>query len=671
MINFSVVDVGGLLLAVLASAVVLVAPGYALTRVFWMSGTSDARHPLTGVLLGLALLPVIDSVLTRFCGLDLALGINLLLAIVAGGLAARAPGGMARPSRVTLVLLGCWLVLLTIEWVDFDVAGKLYQPLTVFDAVKHAATTQAIFDSGAPPRDAFFLRPERASYYYFFYTLAALVERLGGGLVDSKAAVGGLAFWTGVGAYGLVRVCLQRAGLAVSRPSLIVAVMAAGGLDCLAVLFFAWSRHYWVADPLQWNEQVGAWLEDVLWVPHHVTALIAGTIACVILCDAMGASQQEKAPRMPFLLAPIAAGLAFASTLGLSIWVTLGFGVTVLAWIAILLIERRWRALLPLLLAGLVALVFAAPQLLDLAAGRAGAGPFPIVAEVRGFTPAELLVPPGPIRFVARLLALPLNYAFEFGVLSLGSAFFWFRRRPSDGGGEFARVLVIAAASGLLVGGFLRSTLFNNDLGWRVMLLPLLAGTVWTIAVLDRPAVAPSHPRRVRAPAFSVLLCLGWATVLYMAVVMRAYPFMTVNPSARFMAADPATERGLRVAYGWAATHLPSTAVVQQDPTKRRAFAFGVYGRHQIAIADSFASLYGADPAAVMARLDAVGPIFRTSLSVSDVGARAAANGIDDLIVTAADPVWSEPGSFVWRVKPIFESDRVRIIPVVTLEAAR
>ena len=671
--NFSLMDTGGFLAAVLACGFVLVAPGYALARLSRVSHNAGPPDLLTGVVIGLATLPAIDSIAVRFCGLGVALSISLVLAAAGAGFALR-DHALVRPSQLGLALIGGWLVLLMIEWVDLDIAGKLYQPLTIFDAVKHAATTQAIYDSGAPPRDAFFLRPERSSYYYFFYTPAALVMRLCLGLVDAKAAVGGLVFWTGLGAFGLVRLTLARIGFDQAigrRPLLITAVMAAGGLDIMAVLYFAWTRSYWMADPLQWNDvQVGQWFEDILWVPHHVAALIAGTVGLVALTDIAGdgkALVQRSAAASVIL-----AGLCFAASFGLSIWVTLGFVVTVAVWGLVLLVERRWRAAACLTLAGMIALLLTIPQLIDLKAGRAGGGPVPIALAVRSFLPIHLYVPDGPWQVLGDFVCLPINYGIEFGVLILGSIAYWRqRRREPTSDSEFGRVLTIAALSGLLVGAFLRSTLFNNDLGWRVLLLPLLAGTAWTIIALHRRGEPlRAVPWTVR-PAIYAFMAVGWMTVLYTAISMRAYPFITVNHSARFIAGDPATERGLRVAYGWVTANLSQAAVLQQNPIPRRAFAFGVYGRNPVGVADAFGSLYGADPQAVSARINALGPIFETDLPASEVRRRAAAAGIDDLVVTAADPVWSQPDAFVWREKPIFASPRVRIIPVVTLDATR
>lgn len=669
--NFSATDLQGLLLAVAVPAVTLYAPGIALARVFRLAPVS-ACAPVT---LGLALLPGITSLVTRLVGLDAALVVvGALAAFGAWCLLARRE---ARPriQRAGILLVAAWLAVVVFEWIDFDTGTKLFQPLTDFDTVKHAATTQALLDTGAPPRDAFFLRPMRSSYYYYFYTLAAITVRASGRLVDARAAVGGLVFWTGLGVFGLIRVALARAGfqLATARsrtPLLVVAVLALGGLDVVMALHHRLTQGEWLADPLAWNEQVGAWFQDILWVPHHVAALLAGTIGLAALCDAMGERGSEAVPHAEVARSVVLAGLCFASAFGLSVWVTLGFVLTVAAWLFVLgLVERRPSALVPILAAGVLAFILSLPQFYDLAAGRDGGGPFPIMPTIRRFAPVEHWTA-GPLLATARLIGLPLNYAIEFGALLLGSLAFWRGTRGASGG-EFGRVLALAAAAGLVGGALLRSTLYNNDLGWRLTLLPLLAGTVWTIVALDRWCGGRDRAAPVASPVFAVSCALGWALVAYTAVMMRAYPFVPIDRNFRFMAADPANQRDLRVAFAWAEAHLPPDRVLQQNPDADRTLAFGLYGHNAVGVSDRFGGLYGADQAAVERRLDALIPVFRAPLGDGEVARIAAANGIDDLVVTAADPVWRDKTSFVWSRVPLFATATVRIVPAGALEAAR
>ena len=267
--HFTLIDAGGLLLSIVAGGLVVALPGFALARLFRLARQPDGPpDALTGVVAGMALLPLIDSMVARFCGLGAALALTLALAAAA----CLDPAARRRPSRLAVALCGVWLCIVLTDWIDIDLFGRLFQPLTAVDMVKHAATAQAVLDSGAPPRDAFYLRPEHASYYYDFYTVAALIVRLCHGLADARAAVGGLVFWTGLAAFGLVRMALARAGLEAPGAGarlapVIAAMLAAGGVDIVAVVVIACRTGYWHPDPVQWNEQVSGWLESLLWVP--------------------------------------------------------------------------------------------------------------------------------------------------------------------------------------------------------------------------------------------------------------------------------------------------------------------------------------------------------------------------------------------------------------------
>jgi hypothetical protein len=673
--NFSLVDGAGLLLAMAEFGIVLILPGAFLAYASGSLGfreSSGQTKLLLAVTSGLAVLPALDSLTTRFASLNAALVLNLVLAALALVLAARKRWHLTI-TRVSLALLGTWLAILTAEWIDFDVGGSLYQPFIAIDMVKHAATTQAILDTGAPPLDPFFFRPERVSYYYFFYTIAALAQRLSGGLIDARAAVGGLAFWTGVGLYGLARLVMTQTGLmspgSERRTRIVVlALLAAGGLDIVFVLRLGLVQHDWLPDPSAWNDAVAGWFEALIWVPHHVTGLIASVVGFVALANAMNDATRAGTAR-----AIAMAGLCFASALGLSVWLTAGAVSTCIVWLTLLLIERRWRCAAILASGGIVAILIAAPAILDLYSGRSG--PFPIVFSVRIFSNLEAILPGEPLRSILRLAVLPLNCVAQFGVLSLGTFLFWqTNSRRTVHRNELARVLTLAAIVGLLLGTFLKSTLFeNNDLGWRVWMFPQFAGLVWTSTVLLRRWDAAP---RLRAMAFwrlfpaipLCLLVLGYCTTLYAFVSLRAFVEMPLEPKSRLFVAAPASDRELRMAYRWADDHLPLSIVLQHNPRPdRRAVSFGMYSRHPVGVSDGYGELFGAREAPVDERLRKLYPLFMTTLSDADVAARARSEGIDALVVTEGDPVWADRSSWVWRNRPLYESARVRILAVATL----
>ncbi len=131
---------------------------------------------------------------------------------------------------------------------------------------------------------------------------------------------------------------------------------------------------------------------------------------------------------------PIAlAGVAFAATVGLSVWVAIGAVAIVGLWLAVSIVERRFdtrcrycreQALLPL--------VLIAPHLIDLSANR-DFGAFPIAFRVRFFALAGAISGViGGGESIIRLMLLPLNYFWEAPLLVIGAALFW--QRPPDCG---------------------------------------------------------------------------------------------------------------------------------------------------------------------------------------------------------------------------------------------
>ena len=106
--------------------------------------------------------------------------------------------------------------------IDLDTGARLYPSLLMLDVVKHAATVRALVETGfAPPLDPFFMREAPAGYYYFYYVLSALAERLCAGWINSRAAMAGQMFWTGIATVGLVSLVLgERPGWLCERDCL-------------------------------------------------------------------------------------------------------------------------------------------------------------------------------------------------------------------------------------------------------------------------------------------------------------------------------------------------------------------------------------------------------------------------------------------------------------------
>lgn len=669
--TYTLIDVSGVLVATAACGLVLVLPALALahvTNLLAFRTRTDGEAYGIALVAAYALLPVLDSLLCRQLGLSATLAVNLALAIVGAGIVWRR--GIPRAS--TPFAVGCclWLGIILVAWIDFDWRGGLYPSLLMIDTVKHAATVRALVDAGAaPPIDPFFLRTDPAGYYYFFYVASALAERLGNGIFDSRAAVAGQIFWTGLALFALLRLLLEQAGVARDanprlRKGLLLALTGQGGLQLVPVALIGLGSGLWLGQVNWWNDQVTSLPLSLLWVPHHIAALVACWAGLVLLATSIGRGRLHGKEMSALALA----GIAFASAAGLSVWVTGAAGLAVALWTCMLAWERRWTALAAIAGAGAISVILALPYLADLLSHRVQ-GSALIALSLRPFPFTDIFLAPGTMEMVARFIALPLNYLLEFGLLAVGSVIYFRRTPPHASQGndaEIRRLLAVTALAGLLIASFLKSTIVNNDLAWRAILFAQVAAIVWSTAAFA-PLLAPSEGGTWlrRAPAVVVLTgILGYGAVAYDLVALRAYHTLGLGGEAG-MRRDPVLDRELRAAYTWLAHHPDPRLVVQHNPDAERAFAYGLYGRSRVAVADRHnARLFGAAPAAVAERLDQLDPVFSGLAAGAEARARLVLGHVGAIVVTSADPVWRDSGAWIWSAPTLFKSAHVRVIKV-------
>ncbi len=522
--NYSIVDFVGVIGGTAACAALLLLPGLAIghiTNVFGFRQIKTARvYPLV-LVLGYAVLPVLDSLLSRFLGLGAALAFNLLLA--GYGLRVAWLAGMPRPDRLALTACGIWMALLVYAWIDLDTGARLYPSLLMLDVVKHAATVRALVETGfAPPIDPFFMREAPAGYYYFYYVLSALAERFCAGWIDSRAAMAGQVFWTGIATVGLVSLVLERAGLAVRmRLPLVLGLMCAAGLQIIPVVMAGAGGHLWLGQIDWWSDQAASWPVSLLWVPHHVACLIACWVGFLLLAEMV---DHKARPRSRRSTAILVAALAFASAAGLSIWVTLGAVVAMLLWAGVLAVERRWSAILAIAGTGLLSAAIASPYLIELIRHRAYGATPPIALTVRTFPFTDVFFADGFSRTLARLAALPANYLIGFGVYLVGGYLYW-RRRPSERefSNEAGRLLMLSAVAGLVLASFFKSRTCSTR-GRSQSALPTSRRPV------GLPTAAPICPRSASSSATPREAPTGYGTRRASATPARAVPSRAGRP---------------------------------------------------------------------------------------------------------------------------------------------
>ncbi|UIJ45169.1 hypothetical protein LZK98_19325 [Sphingomonas cannabina] len=615
-------------------------PGRGWTRCGW------------ALLLSLAVQPAIDALCIRLVGLAVTSIIHLALAVVGAG----AVIALLRSRRIgphpLFALLPLWWLAVAFAFVDVDRAGRLNQSLIVLDLVKHASVIESLAQHGLPLRDAFFARPAAAGYYYYYYLGPAMVRWLGHGLVDSRMAFAGSAFWTGIALpAALWRIAVDAGLIASGRRARAFIVMTAlcfvGGADLPFALLRTMQTGLWYPQVDWWSEAVSFAFGTVLWVPHHLSALLAIWIGA----DLLERARVEKGARFGMLGA--GAGLAFASGFGMSVWIAVAAVPILAAWQLALLGKGR-APLLAFILAVTVALLVAAPQIGDLISGRAQEG-FPLAPYLRpyggidaggGFGSALILI-----------LLLPVGYMIEFGAFAYGAiAFLAARIRRPAPDNPLAVLLLISAAIGLVEASFVRSTIINNDFGWRSIWFAQLPAIIWTGAILTEIAVVPLMLR--------MLIAVGVLANAWDLFGLRSIP-PEFRASWEQINAAPAVDYSERQAYRWAERHLPADAVLQANPgATRRVFNFGLYGRNGTAVADGEANLFGAPRRQVIDRISRLRPIFERALPPGEIAAIARREGIDAILFSARDPVWRQNGAPPPGLRCAYRDPRVCIAEI-------
>lgn len=602
---------------------------------------------------GFGCTPVLLDFAARFGPSVMTVAALALAALGAPALIRRGEADALLPLGWILAAL-VWVVSAILIIVDMPGVGTLSHSLLAVDFVKHAAATWSLAESGAPPWNPTMYQPGGAmAYYYLFYTWPAVATVLCAPLgLAARHAAFACAPLMGITLYALAYTVLKqsKADEAVAdgapkrntnRP--LAALLFATGLDLigLGVIFAAGKgdpEFLFVHFP-DWDEQVTSWFNSSMWVPHHIAGLAAAMVGFLALTPPAGDWRRISL-----------AALAFASMVGLSVYVAMPAALGAALWLATLLWRRRFAEAGRLLSAGVLALLLAAPWLATLAPRIGQGGPSPIGFHLRGPQWIDLVAGSEAAGAPWRALAMPLFYFADFGVFALGAFVFWRKAGHRGYANELGLVLVCLTTASFLIGSFLRSQILMNDLGWRVMLFAQLATLVWTAAVWRQGLLFDG----LKGAFVASFLTLGYgATVVAVAQLRLFFPI----PEMREPLLDEIA------AWDWLDRQLPRGSVVQVRPSRDRAYGYGLYGHFPVAIADTHnAKLFGASKAVVEQRMSDLEPIFtNVTLSFDDVLKRAASYNVSALIVSSLDPIFVAPGSWTTTARADYANAHFRV----------
>lgn len=645
--NFMVQDIFSTLIGFLLFPLLLILPGYIVGRIlntFSFRSQHIYSQVSLSLLLSFAVSPILFYLLSSLVGFAGTQIFVYLLLLFAVALFLRDLPDLSfawdKKQWYVVIYAVVWIVFSLFSLVDIQIKDGLYYTVAGFDHATRISIVDAMTRTGVPPVNPSYYpgKPVILNFLYFFwYILGGFVDYLGRSLVDARGAFFSSVIWAGLGLMAAISTYLRLRNTseqinkwAVSLTG--IALIAVTGLDIFPVILVMSNLRAPIPDAEHWNEQISSWMSSLLWVPHHLAALVVGIVILMLLIVMRNGTKKEQ-----FIYMTIG-GIAFASAFGLSVWVTL---VLVLFWVFCLIQDvfynRDREYIVPMLYAGILALILSAGFLAGILSGigtvSSGVnGVLPIKFDVRAFTFLDIATEgfSNFLRSILRLLLLPLNYFLEFGFYFV-AAIIWFRKRKKEYGLMPFRFEITLLLSSFLVGTFIRSTLIeNNDLGWRSWLLGQFVLLIWGVDVFSQFWITLSVRTRLN---LGFLLFFGVLSTIVNVGLLRLEPIL---------AGPEFGERNLsaRKAYTSINEKLPETVVVQYNPDGYVNRPSGLYGMRQSAI--SARTAYGISESTFINRVDEIKVLFymQNITSWQPIDNLCRKFYIDILVIENNDPLW-------------------------------
>ncbi len=571
-------------------------------------------------------------------------------------------GPLSKQRAILLTIVAGWVVLGTLWMIDLQIGHRLYFSFLSHDYMLRAAFTAAIDRTGVPPTNPYFYPGHGYTmrYHYFWYMLCSLVQRFGAPFVTGRIAVFSGTLWSGIGLMAIVALYVQffrSNGPENPDKQMVVAValLSVTGLDLLPFAAVSLLLRRIEASSEWWNEPVWSWADSVFWEPHTIAALVAWATGLLVIWDT-----SKHSERRVRISGAVVGGAAFASGLGLSIYVSFVFGIALMVCVVTLLFRGRRREASLTCLAGVLALVMAAPYVFELLGTGSGSAQAPIAFAVRRFFLAEIFVigsgKPWQVPLV-NALALPLSYFLEFGFFFVVAIRQWKKIRDRGSFSDEDACAVAMLATSIIICSFLRSnTISNNDLGWRGMLIAQFILLIWGAELWDNGLF---RGKKASFNAVAAMLALGAAATVYDVTMLRIYPIVSYDigiSGYHWLAPDGNLgERtyALREVYEKLKTELPKNSIVQHNPnTEAGDLFYGLYADRQTAAETAGCGVvFGGSAALCPGILMPIQELFAPSgsLDFAQVDQVCRQLSIAALVVKDTDGVWKDKASWVWK----------------------
>jgi hypothetical protein len=407
----------------------------------------------------------------------------------------------------------------------------------VFDHSK-VAMIDEMARSGVPPANPFFGgsgTPARLAYYYLWHFSAAELSLLVG--ITGWEADAGLTWFTAFASLAMIMgLAVWFSGSGAAAPWVIVLAATASMRPPLGWLIGDANVNAVAGEP--WG--FGGWVFQISWAPQHMASAMSVVLAIFLLV--------RLVERPGFLTALIFA-LTMAAGFESSTWVggivfPLAAAAITLTLLARVEASQRWRIILLMVAAALLALLLISPFIYDqsrMTVWRGGGAPvvvmpYAVLSEsVTNVIGRWANLP----AFWLTFLVIELPAFYLTGLLSL--LFLLKKHDLTPERRSVALVFAILSIVSLCVSSLLASKLgYANDLGWRAALPAILLLITFAAVLLSR--LMQKHLSLAFAAALALVL-LGvpdGATFMYGNVIVPP------GPSADILATTPELWQAVR-----------------------------------------------------------------------------------------------------------------------------
>jgi len=410
----------------------------------------------------------------------------------------RPPENFCEPSNLYNFLLisgaAGWAAMLTLAIFPVAYQEGLFVNSPIFDHAK-IAIVDAIARQGLLPINPYYAPDGQTIpliYYYTWHFLASQLKLLAG--VTGWQAEVAMTWFTNYAVLTfLSALAIRLTQRAATGMLLLVFALTGPPANLLAPILGPRLEKWFAVTP--WHGLEVLWLQ-MEWVPQHVLSALA-VILLIFLSSRILISDRFQ-PNYG-----IVAGLTAATAFGASVWVG---GVGLLAALPLLVMmglrlhlpQANYRLTLKTAgLAILISIIIAIPIFISETSGPALTNsPSPVGLWIYPATRLFALKPEIDnilghiILFWLQFLPLNLGISYLLGLLALLA-----RSSPILEARTFQALSLGGTLGYLLVTQFLRSTVMNNDLGWRAVLVPIMLLLVWSAVALTELATGHWRPR--------------------------------------------------------------------------------------------------------------------------------------------------------------------------------